>query len=232
MTNAQITSLLSALHAASVSSREQMLDASVSVFGVSSDNIPELKSQIMASFRNGIGNLNAQQLMNLAEEWSGGSDVKRIVDKLTFYGIAEQFHQPILNYLEGYKLTNDSMSVTDMDESFEGLQVVTRDSFHKLITDGYSGVWKVNPAKVKPLRLQIASMNDDGPHPRGWYIQADITKFEEVKYEGQKRYCIYFKNAVTIDSGYRNVKFGQQPVTYIQRNNAMNNATTDSYTPS
>jgi hypothetical protein len=218
MTEVQITSLLSSLHSLTKSSRLDWLESQLPSFGIKPDDIQETTMEILALFENGVGKLNVQQLDNLTDEWSRNSDAQRVADKLNYYGIGEQFHRPILDYLEGYKLTSATMPVTDMDESFEGLQVVTRDSFHKLITDGYSGVWKVNPAKVKPLRIQIASMNDDGPHPRGWYIQADIVSFQEVEYEGQKRYRIYFENAVAIDSGYRNIKFSQQPVTYIKRN--------------
>lgn len=171
----------------------------------------------MNEFENGIGNLNPKQLQNLIEEWSATRDSLRIFDKLRFYEIGPAYFELILEFLQGFTQFNLPVHVENLDTSFEGLQVTTRDSFHKLITDGFTGVWVVNPSNVSPLRIQIASMNDYGPHPRGWYIQADIVSFEKVIWEGQIRYRIYFKNPETIDSGRRNVKFRQQPVQYIKR---------------
>lgn len=217
MTSVQTTSLLLILHATPKSSREALLNRKLNNIGMAAENIPTAKAEVMALFDDGIGKLNPQQLNNIIDDWSRNHTSERVVDKLNYYGITEAAQHAILDYLEGYMVLSASLPVADMDTNFEGLQVATRDSFNKLLTDGYSGFWIINPDNVKPLRLQIASMNDNGPHPRGWYIQADISKFEEVEYEGQKRYVIHFTNAIAIDSGYRNIKFNQQPVTYIKR---------------
>jgi hypothetical protein len=58
-------------------------------------------------------------------------------------------------------------------------------------------------------------MNETGTFPRGNYLNAEIEKFEPIKYGDQTRYRIYIKNPRVIDSGNRNVKFNLNPVKYI-----------------
>ena len=110
-----------------------------------------------------------------------------------------------------------NVEVDKFDQDFEGVQLATEDDFNMLINQGYSDAWKVDPKKLEPYRVQFASMRDKGTFTRGWFLNADIDRTEEIIYNNEKRHRIYFKNPVIINTGNPNVKFKQNPVAYIKK---------------
>ena len=94
--------------------------------------------------------------------------------------------------------------------------MATRDDFNKILIDGYTGDWVVSPANIYPFRIQIASMNETGNYPRGYFINADIDRIDEVYWGQQLRHRIFIKNAKIINSGNSNIKFNMNPVSYIR----------------
>jgi len=217
ITNAQIIYLLSETHATKSSERKTKMDELFDTVGVQDNETLLVKSNIWELFENGISRLNGIQLKNLVEKAQKGESPETIVDKLNYYGIDSCFHQNILDYLSGFHQATQIIEVEQLDPYFEGVQVATRDDFEKILSDKYTGDWILNPANINSMRVQVASMNNSGRFPRGWYINADIVRIEEVYWGTQKRYRLHFQNAVAIDSGNRNVKFKQMPVTYIKR---------------
>lgn len=217
MTKYQRAYLIFSLHGLPASKQEEKLNKEIQYFGLSESEKTAEKELILNSFNLGIRNLNAGQL-NLIMNFINDYNFKKeeIIKKLTFFEIDIKFHSNILHFFEDYIKANDAIYVSKLDNGFFGVQVATRDEFTKLLSQGYTGDWELDPDKVEPKRVQIASMNDDGPFPRGYYINADIDYCAPVKYESKIRYKIYFLNPILINSGNRNVKFYRKPVKYIK----------------
>jgi hypothetical protein len=217
MTKYQRAFLIFSLHGLPASKQEEKLNKEIQYFGLSeSEKIAE-KELILNNFNLGIKNLNVKQLENVIR-LANSSNFKNedLIEKLTFFEVNSKFHSNIQHFLEDYLQANAAIDVSELDNEFFGVQVATRDNFNTLLNQGYTGDWELQPANIDPLRIQIASMNEKGNFPRGYYINADIIDVQPVSYGVKILYRIYFTNPILINSGNRNVKFTRQPVKYIR----------------
>ena len=216
MTEQQRAFVLLKLHYDTSSSLSELLNKEMQNFGLSENEKQAEQNSIETLFYAGIKNLNENQFKNFLKTIDDNKyNKKEVLKKLFFYEIDEEYHENILKFFEYYRSSNKSIDVGDLDESFRGVQVATRDNFNTIINQGYTGDWVIKPENIKPFRIQIASMNDNGHFPRGWYINADITDIQPVTYDEQVRHRIFITNAVLVNTGNRNVKFNMNPVKYI-----------------
>ena len=168
-------------------------------------------------YNNGIKHLNANQLKNILNQIDENHQYNQndIKSRLNFYEISEQYFENIMSFFEGYKLSLEPICVEDLDEGFRGVQVATRDDFNNILADGYTGDWVLSPENIRIRKVQIASMNETGNYPRGYFINADIKKIERVYWETQLRHRIFIENPKIVNSGNNNIKFNNNPVRYI-----------------
>ena len=211
----QTAQLLTVLHAKRISERQAALDDSIKYFGLNEVEKETEKNKVLCVFKNGIECLNTAQLRNLIEliETDSIDGLKKAKEKLLFYQIEQNYYTNILSYLENFVESGKAITDTELAENFKGVQVATTDDFNTLLKQGFSGYWELNPDNVNPLKLQIASMNHSGTFSRGFVILADIERFDKVD---DKRYRIYFSAPIIINTGNRNIKFGQNPVRYFK----------------
>ena len=168
-------------------------------------------------YNNGIKHLNANQLKNILNQIDENHQYNQndIKSRLNFYEISEQYFENIMSFFEGYKLSLEPICVEDLDEGFRGVQVATRGDFNKILADGYSGDWVLSPENIEIRKVQIASMNETGNYPRGYFINADIKKIERIYWGTQLRHRIFIENPNIVNSGNNNIKFNNNPVRYI-----------------
>ena len=174
-------------------------------------------STLKHMYNNGIKHLNSNQLKNILNQIDENHQYNQndINSRLNFYEISEQYFENIMSFFEGYKLSLEPICVEDLDEGFRGVQVATRDDFNKILADGYTGDWVLSPENIETRKVQIASMNETGNYPRGYFINADIKKIEQVYKRTQLRHRIFIENPKIIHSGNNNIKFNINPVRYI-----------------
>ena len=209
--------LLTLLHRSNVSERKNILSTNIKLFGVGDSEMGAVSAEMENLFAKGIGNLNTNQLNNiLLQVQQDGLVLESVKKKLEFYEIDPSSHQYILDFLQDYVGSNVAIDVEDLDASFKGVQVASRDDFNQIINQGWTGDWEINPNSIEHQRVQVASMNDDDNYPRGFYLNADITRVEQVTFEGTLRYRLYIANPVIINTGNRNVRFTANPVRYIK----------------
>ena len=177
----------------------------------------EYISTLNHMYNNGIKHLNANQLKNILNQFDDNHQYNQndIKSRLSFYEISEQYFENIMSFFEGYKLSLEPICVEDLDEGFRGVQVATRDDFNKILADGYTGDWVLSPENIRIRKVQIASMNETGNYPRGYFINADIKKIEKVYRGTQLRHRIFIENPKIVNSGNNNIKFNNNPVRYI-----------------
>ena len=177
----------------------------------------EYISTLNHMYNSGIKHLNANQLKNILNQIDENHQYNQndIKSRLNFYEISEQYFENIMSFFEGYKLSLEPICVEDLDEGFRGVQVATRDDFNKILADGYTGDWVLSPENIETRKVQIASMNETGNYPRGYFINADIKKIEQVYKRTQLRHRIFIENPKIIHSGNNNIKFNINPVRYI-----------------
>lgn len=216
MTKQQKAAILYSLFKNS-SDRTNMMGSLINQMNITSNEIDLMKNKILDEFDSGIGSLNKNQFDNILRMIEGNSFTEQeIIDKLNFYEIKKEFHDNIMSFLDCFKQANKSINIDKIDLNFKGIQVATFDDFNQIINQGWTGDWVIVPKNVNPKRIQIASMNETGSFTRGYYINADIEKFEPIPYEGKIRYRIYISNPIIINSGNRNIKFSNNPVRYIK----------------
>ena len=177
----------------------------------------EYISTLNHMYNNGIKHLNANQLKNILNQIDENHQYNQndIKSRLNFYEISEQYFENIMSFFEGYKLSLEPICVEDLDEGFRGVQVATRGDFNKILADGYSGDWVLSPENIEIRKVQIASMNETGNYPRGYFINADIKKIERIYWGTQLRHRIFIENPNIVNSGNNNIKFNNNPVRYI-----------------
>jgi hypothetical protein len=217
MTTEQRTFLIYSLFNSKVKGIETSLDSLISQFGISDSDKELAKQKVLEDYNLGVHHLNPRQfdnLINIAKVKI--LDENEILNKLKFYEVDVEYHNHIVNFLKGYNQSNKQIEVAKMDSNFKGVQVATNDHFNDILNLGYTGDWVIDPKNVKPLRIQIASMNETGSYTRGYYMNADIDKMEPIEYEGKIRYRIFIKNPRVVNSGNRNIKFSNNPVRYIK----------------
>ena len=217
MTIEQNTYLLTSLFLSKNIGIEKLISTLLSQFSISETDIENTKQVVLEEYKQGVSHLNQKQFDNLITIAKDKNlDENEIVNKLKFYEIDKIYQNHIIKFLKGYNQANKQIEVSKMDSDFKGVQVATNDNFNEILSCGYTGDWVIDPKNVKPLRIQIASMNETGSYPRGYYVNADIDRMEPIKYQEKIRYRIYLKNPTVVNSGNRNIKFSNNPVRYIK----------------
>ena len=205
------------LHSLPKSDRNERLKAEMKHFGLSDSELQTELANVESVFNDGIRNLNANQLNNiLTVVQQNGITDDNIKKRLEFYEVDNDFHENIIQFFEDYAQANEPIDVGNLDTEFRGVQVASRDNFNDIINKGWTGDWDLNPDNIDPRRVQVASMNDDGPFPRGCYLNADIVDIQAIKHDDKIRYRLFIANPSIINTGNRNVKFIAQPVRYIK----------------
>lgn len=217
MTGRQRAYLLMLLHSLPNGDRHERLHSEMKHFGLSGSELQTELTNVENEFNNGIRNLNSNQLNNiLTQAQQNGFNRDNIKRRLEFYEINNDFHENINQFLQDYMHADEPVDVGDLDTEFRGVQVASRDNFNAIINKGWTGDWDLNPDNIDPRRVQVASMNDDGPFPRGCYLNADIIDIQPIQHPDKIRYRLFIANPVIINTGNRNVKFIAQPVRYIR----------------
>jgi hypothetical protein len=197
--------------------RVELVNDQIDFFGLSNQDKVAAISDLFENFNQGLGLLTEKQFVALKEKLKNGANLDSLRRLLIFFDINEAGQEVILNYFKALKNANSEVDVIAIDEDFSGIQVVTDGDFNKILQQGWTGEWIIDfdrftQSKIK--RIQIASMREDGPYPRGFYINADIVSVSPTPHE-EGRYRFVFENAQIFNSGNRNVKFSQNPVRYI-----------------
>ncbi|RSK24983.1 hypothetical protein [Hymenobacter metallilatus] len=215
MNEQQTAAILFALHGVPGSQKDSTLNEQLRYFGLTDEEQHAAKSRLLDQFQNGIGRLNKNQLANLMElSAAGATAAASIRNKLNFYEVAPHFQENINEFLRQYAAGSVAVESDELDAEFRGVQVASRDNFNTIINQGWTGDWDLNPDNIHVRRVQVASMNEEGLFPRGYYLNADIRDIQPIPYEGKTRYRIFIANPVIINTGNRNVKFIAQPVRY------------------
>ena len=216
MNDIQKTNLLLRIHGLSNKEIETILKAEFDLISAQ-ENTPEFSIDgFLEEFETGIKNLNANQFKNILNDINThGFDELRIQERLGFYEIPLRFQNKIIDFFKGYKASLEPIKVEHLDITFKGVQVATRDNFNDIINNGYTGDWVVSPQNIRHRRIQIASMNETGSYPRGYFINADIVKIEPVYWGDQLRQRIFISNPIIVNSGNTNIRFNMNPVSYI-----------------
>ncbi|PKP45153.1 MAG: hypothetical protein CVT94_18840 [Bacteroidetes bacterium HGW-Bacteroidetes-11] len=217
MTRKQRAYILMLLHSSLISERNEKLHSEMKHFGISDSEYQKEVRNVESDFLCGIQRINSNQLNNILKQaLQNGVDTTNIIRRLEFFEINKDFHENIIQFVQDYVQAEEPVDVGDLDAEFRGVQVASRDNFNTIINQGWTGDWDLNPDNINPKRVQIASMNDDGLFPRGYYLNADIIDIQEIQYIGKIRYRIFIANPEIINTGNRNVKFIAQPVRYIK----------------
>lgn len=217
MTGQQRAYILMLLHSLPHSERQYRLTSEIRHIGFSDNDLETELSNIENDFKNGIGSLNPNQLNNiLIQTQQTGGNPDEIKRRLNFYEIKEDYHENILQFFHDYIQSEKPIDVGDLDTEFRGVQVASRDNFNTIINQGWTGDWVLTPENIEPRRVQVASMNNNGVFPRGYYLNADIVDIQPIQSVDQIRYRIFIANPVITNTGNRNVKFNLNPVRYIR----------------
>lgn len=217
MTRRQRAYILMLLHSSKNSERNEKLHSEMKHFGLSDSEYQSEIKNVESAFKCGIERLNLNQLnIILRQALENGVNPDNLRSRLEFFEINKDFHENIIQFVQDYMQAEESVDVSDLDAEFHGVQVASRDNFNTIINQGWTGDWDLNPDNIEPRRVQIASMNDDGIFPRGYYLNADIIDIQEIEYTGKIRYRLFIANPEIINTGNRNVKFIAQPVRYIK----------------
>jgi hypothetical protein len=216
MTNKQIAGVLFKLHQAKTTNIISALNEELDYFCLNKSEKVTFEKILADKYSNGIKHLNTNQLENIiAKIVSSKFDEEIIKSRLKFYEIDKQFFDEIYDFLKNFIATTVQIDVSNIDTDFKGLQVASRDDFNEIINQGWTGDWVITPNSILHKNVQVASMNETGKFPRGFYLNAEIDHISPISYGDQIRYRIFIKNPVLIDSGNRNVKFNLNPVKYI-----------------
>lgn len=216
MTKSQNVYLQLILHSNPSNKRTEILYSEMKNFGILDDAIQTEFQYIISQFKSGIGILNSKQFENLIREEQIKHDINNLRRRLGIYEINKDYQENIIVFFQNFAISNEPIDVSELDLEFKGIQVASRDNFTTIINQGWTGDWDLNPENINILKVQVASMNDDGQFPRGYYLNAEIVKIEPIVYPEKIRYRIYISNPHIINTGNRNVKFIAQPVRYMR----------------
>lgn len=218
MTGQQKAYLLMLLHSLPSNERQERLKVEIKHFGLTDEDLQSEILNVKNTFNNGIRSLNQNQLSNLLTQvQQNGVNDDNIRKRLAFYEINEDHHENIIQFFYDYMQSDEPIDVGELDTQFSGIQVASRDNFNTIINQGWTGDWDINPDNIEPRRVQVASMNDDGLYPRGYYLNADIKDIQPIQYTGKVRYRIFIENPMIVNTGNRNVKFTAMPVRHIRK---------------
>ena len=214
MTELQTSTLLRQLHQTPAQHRSAVLQAQLHHYGLTDEEMDFESTRHLELFNLGIGRLNTRQLQNLLDFIATEINEVNLLKKLAFYEVEEQYQHHILAFFKQYHQGSISIDAVNLDSEFRGVQVASRDNFNTIIERGWTGDWDFQPANLDTQRVQVASMNETGPFPRGYYLNADIIDIQPISYSNQVRYRLFIANPQIVSTGNRNVKFLANPVSY------------------
>ena len=215
MTAQQKAFLLKLLHSLPANERHESLNSEIRNLGLLENDLQGAVLDIEKAFIHGIRNLNTKQLDSLLTTVQNEFNISEVKRRLSYFEIDESFHENIIQFFQDHIQASQPIDVEDLDLKFKGLQVASTDDFNTIINQGWTGDWAFNPENITIKRVQVASMNETGQFPRGYYLNADIRKIQPINYDGKTRYRIFIENTIITNTGNRNVRFIAQPVRYI-----------------
>jgi len=174
-----------------------------------------VESTILQNVEVMFGRLNDLQRWNVRDMIKQRATNQDIEKRMGYYGSTCESVAAVVALNEAYENYSKGVKVEDLETDFVGVQIATRDSLVDIRNLGYTGYWRLNPRKVMNRRIQLASMAEGGPTPRGYYLNAEVVEVEEIETNNGVRYKVVLANAVIKNSGNPNVKFKRTPVTYI-----------------
>ena len=216
MTKSQNVYLQFILHSTSANKRAEILYSEMKNFGISENQIQSESKNVLSQFKSGIGILNSKQFENLIKVEQSKHYTNNLKRRLSIYEVNKDYQENIIIFFQNFAVANKSIDVSELDLDFKGIQVASRDNFNTIINQGWTGDWDLNPENITIRNVQVASMNDDGQFPRGYYLNAEIIRIEPIVYPEKIRYRIFISNPKIINTGNRNVKFIAQPVRYMK----------------
>jgi hypothetical protein len=193
----------------------QKVSAVLKDYSLSESDSANVESFILQNVEVMFGRLNDLQRWNILDMINQRVSPQDIEKRMVYYGSEGESVAAVVAFSQVYENYSKGLKVQDLETDFVGVQIATRDSLLDIRTLGYTGYWRLNPKRVKNRRIQMASMADGGPTPRGYYLNAEVVEVEEVETNDGVRYKVVLANAVIKNSGNPNVKFNRTPVTYI-----------------
>lgn len=194
---------------------DQRVSSVLQDYSLSESHSLIVRSSILQDVEVMFGRLNDLQRMNVIDLIKQRATPPDIEKRMAYFGSSAESVASVVAMSEAYGNYAKGVKAEDLETDFIGVQIATRDSLIDIKNAGYTGYWKLNPNKVKSKRIQLASMSEDGPTPRGYYLNADVVEVEEVETNDGVRYKVVLANAEIKNSGNPNVRFNRAPVTYI-----------------
>ena len=149
MTNQQYATAILALKKNQNSDIDKVLTSTIERFQISENEFDSVKEIILNDFNSGVKILNNNQFENLLKMIADNSfsDID-IIKKLNFYEISLENQTSIMKFFKAYSHITKAIKVHDLDGSFKGIQVATFDDFNRLLSQGYSGDWVIDPKNI------------------------------------------------------------------------------------
>ena len=154
---------------------------------------------------NTMVNLNVKQFNLLNDYVKSGRDESFVKKRISLFGVNPEDQAALYSQL---LLANKEVKITELDKEFSGLQICTENDPNKLMSDGFSGEWKLKLKRAEGCEyLRVFSLTD-----RSLYFTARIAGFERLK---NGKYKIFFTDADLQRHECRNIKFTRNVVRYI-----------------
>jgi hypothetical protein len=154
---------------------------------------------------NTMVSLNVKQFNLLNDYVKSGRDESFVKKRISLFGVNPEDQAALYSQL---LVVNKEVKITELDKEFSGLQICTENDPNKLMSDGFSGEWKLKLKRAEGCEyLQVFSLTD-----RGLYFIAKITGFKKLK---NGKYQLFFTDAELQRHASKNLKFTRNVVRYI-----------------
>jgi hypothetical protein len=154
---------------------------------------------------NSMTMLNAKQINVLNDYVRNGKKEAFVKSRINFFGVKSEDQAAIYSQLIS---ANKEVHITELDKDFSGLQICTEINLNTLMSNGFSGDWKINVKRAAACGyLRVFSLTD-----RSLFFIARITGFEPLP---NGKYKILFADADLQRHEFKNIKFNRNVVRYI-----------------
>lgn len=150
-------------------------------------------------------NLNVKQFNLLNDYVRNGKDESFVKRRIEFFGVNPEDQSALYEELIN---SNKKVTITELDKEFKGLQVCTENNLNTLMSDGFSGAWKIDAHRASACQyVRVFSLTD-----RSLFFIAKISGFERLP---NGKYKILFTEADLQRHEFRNITFTRNVVRYI-----------------
>ena len=159
----------------------------------------------MINQMNTIANLNSKQFNLLNDYVKYGKKEAYVRTMINHFGVKPEDQSALYEQLIK---KNKQVKITELDKEFSGLKVCTENNLNNLMSDGFSGEWKIDVNRASACKfVRVFSLTD-----RSLFFIAKITGFERFP---NGKYKILFTEADLQRHEFRNIKFTRNVVRYI-----------------